>query len=61
MKSYTHLTRLQRYQIANGLGQGYSQKVIADIIGVSSSTLSREIQRNRVHHRPGPSRAAIGR
>lgn len=51
MKSYTHLARLQRYRIANGLGQGYSQKAIADIIGVSSSAISRERRRNSVRRR----------
>ena len=57
MKRYTHLTRDQRYQIANGLRQGYSQQIIADIVGVNKSTISREIRRNgasrgRVRRRP---------
>ena len=54
MKRYTHLTRDQRYQIANGLRQGYSQQIIADIVGVNKSTISREIRRN------GASRGVFG-
>ncbi len=46
MKCYTHLTSEQRYQISNGLKEGYSQTAIADIIGVNKSTISREIRRN---------------
>ena len=46
MKRYMHLTRVQRYQISNGLKQGYSQTTIADIVGVNKSTISREIRRN---------------
>ncbi len=55
MKRYTHLTSEQRYQISNGLKQGYSQQAIADIIGVNKSTLSREIRRN------GPNRGRVRR
>ena len=55
MKRYTHLTRVQRYQISNGLKQGYSQKDIANIIGVNKSTISREIRRN------GPNRGRAWR
>ena len=46
MKRYTHLTSEQRYQISNGLKQGYSQQTIAAIVGVNQSTISREIRRN---------------
>ena len=46
MKRYTHLTSEQRYQISNGLKQGYSQQTIANIIGVNKSTISREIRCN---------------
>ena len=46
MKRYTHLTSAQRYQISNGLKQGYSQTAIATIIGVHKSTISRELRRN---------------
>ncbi len=55
MKRYTHLTSEQRYQISNGLKEGYSQQAIADIIGVNQSTISREIRRN------GPSRGRVKR
>ena len=46
MKGYTHLTSEQRYQISNGLKQGYSQQTIAASVGVNKSTISREIRRN---------------
>ena len=46
MKRYTHLTSEQRYQISNGLKEGYSQQTIAAIIGVNKSTVSREMRRN---------------
>ncbi len=55
MKRYTHLTSEQRYQISNGLKEGYSQQAIADIIGVNQSTISREIRRN------GPNRGRVRR
>ncbi len=55
MKRYTHLTSERRYQISNGLKEGYSQQAIADIIGVNQSTLSREIRRN------GPNRGRVRR
>ena len=55
MKRYTHLTSEQRYQISNGLKQGYSQQAIANIIGVNKSTISREIRRN------GPNRGRVKR
>lgn len=47
MKSYTQLTEEQRYQISAHRKAGYNQSEIALIIGVSKSTLSREIQRNQ--------------
>ncbi len=55
MKRYTHLTSEQRYQISNGLKQGYSQQTIAAIVGVNKSTISREICRN------GPNRGCVRR
>ena len=51
MKRYTHLTSEQRYQISNGLKEGYSQTAIADIIGVNKSTVSRKIRRNDASRR----------
>ena len=55
MKGYTHLASAQRYQISNGLKQGYSQQTIAAIVGVNKSTLSRELRRN------GPNRGRVKR
>ncbi len=55
MKRHTHLTCEQRYLISNSLKEGYSQKAIANMIGVNKSTISREICRN------GTSRGRVGR
>jgi len=43
---YSHLTREQRYVIYLELQRGTSQEVIAQLIDVSKSTVSREIKRN---------------
>lgn len=43
---YKHLTREQRYVIYLELQRGTSQEVIAQLIDVSKSTISREIKRN---------------
>ncbi len=43
---YKHLTREQRYVIYLELQRGTSQEVIAQLIDVSKSTVSREIKRN---------------
>ena len=43
---YIHLTREQRYVIYLELQRGTPQKAIAQLIGVSKSTVSREIRRN---------------
>ncbi|MBQ2301597.1 MAG: IS30 family transposase [Bacteroidaceae bacterium] len=43
---YSHLTREQRYVIYLELQRGTPQKAIAQLIGVSKSTVSREIRRN---------------
>lgn len=45
-KNYTHLSQEQRYQIEALLKAGHRQNLIAELIGVSPSTLSREIHRN---------------
>ena len=47
MKKYTQLTEVQRYQIEALKKAKKEQKDIAVIIGVSASTISREIRRNR--------------
>lgn len=46
---YKQLTREQRYVIDLGIKEGKTQKAIAQQIGVSASTVSREISRNRSH------------
>ena len=43
---YSHLTREQRYVIYLELQRETPQKAIAQLIGVSKSTVSREIRRN---------------
>lgn len=47
MGTYYQLTQEQRYQIAALLETGHQQKDIASVVGVHSSTLSRELRRNR--------------
>lgn len=44
---YTHLTEIERYQIDELLREDFSQALIAKILGRSSSTLSRELRRNK--------------
>jgi len=46
-KGYSHLTRDQRSQIYALLSSGFSQTRIAKQLGISQSTISREIKRNR--------------
>src|SRR5690625_1175755 len=46
--SYNQLTEGERYQIQSYLKAGYTQKEIADALGRSPSTISRELSRNRV-------------
>lgn len=46
---YKQLPREQRYAISLGLKEAKSQKAIALQIGVSASTLSRELRRNKSH------------
>ena len=43
---YKHLTREQRYAIYLGIQKKESYKAIAQAIGVSTSTISREVKRN---------------
>lgn len=45
-KNYTHLSLEQRYQIEALLEAGETQKRIAQILGKSASTISRELKRN---------------
>ncbi|MFC4157836.1 IS30 family transposase [Chitinimonas lacunae] len=46
MNSYRHFSQAERYQIEKGLGEGISQKAIAELLGRSASSVSREIKRN---------------
>ncbi|MCP4343086.1 MAG: IS30 family transposase [Desulfobulbaceae bacterium] len=46
MRHYKHLTQEQRYQISSLLQTGISQSEISRIVGVSKSTISRELNRN---------------
>jgi transposase, IS30 family len=43
---YKHLTEDERYQIDDLRGEGFNQKEIADRIGRSASSISRELRRN---------------
>jgi IS30 family transposase len=45
MPTYSRLTRQQRYTIESTLRKGYSQKSIAEAIGVHPSSVSRELRR----------------
>ncbi len=45
-KGYQHLTRDQRCQIDTLKASGFLQREIADRLGVSASTISRELKRN---------------
>jgi len=47
MSGYAQLTHGQRYQIEALLKTGHSQTMIAKVISVDKSTISREIRRNR--------------
>jgi len=51
MRTYTQLTKEQRYQILALLRTGQTQTQIARVVGVSQSTVSRELKRN--HGRRG--------
>lgn len=46
MKKYKQLNPEQRYTIECLLNEGYKQKHVAEAIGVSESTISRELKRN---------------
>ena len=46
MKKFKQLTLKKRYQISPYKEAGYTQKYIANLLGVAESTISRELQRN---------------
>lgn len=45
--SYTHLTEEERYHTDELLRQGFTQAAIAQELGRSASTVSRELRRNK--------------
>lgn len=47
MRSYTHLTLEQRYQIQALMNMEHSPREIARVVGVHPSTISREVRRNQ--------------
>jgi len=47
MRTYTQLTREQRYQLSALLKMGHSQTEIAEVIGMHKSNILREFRRNR--------------
>lgn len=59
MKAYTHLTLQQRYQISALKHMGHSQRVIADMLKVHKSTVSRELRRNSSKRGYRPSKANL--
>ena len=46
--SYKQLIEGQRYQIEDDLREGFSYREIGKRLGVSHSTISREVNRNRI-------------
>ena len=46
-KNYTQLSKEQRYQIEALVKAGHNQKMISGLVGVSASTISRELRRNK--------------
>ncbi|MCC6844997.1 MAG: helix-turn-helix domain-containing protein, partial [Bacteroidetes bacterium] len=46
LRSYKHLTQEQRYEIRAMYLQGISYRQMSSILGLSPSTISREIRRN---------------
>ena len=47
MSGYTQLTQGQRYQLEVLLKAGHNQTMIANILAIHKSTVSRELRRNR--------------
>ena len=47
MRVYTQLTQVQRYQLEALYKSGHNQTMIANILTVHKSTISRELRRNR--------------
>jgi len=52
MKTYNQLTYEQRCQVSILIEIGISQQVIADMVGVSQPTISRELKRDTVKNKP---------
>ena len=49
MGHYAQLIQEQRYRIERGIAAGWSNKDIAEFVGVHPSTISRELKRNAAH------------
>jgi len=59
MSNYKQLNQAQRYQIEILKKAGKSQKEIAALLGVSESTISRELKRNQGKNGYRPKQAQI--
>jgi IS30 family transposase len=59
MKKYKQLTLSLRYQIFAYKNENYNQTQIANILGVSKSTISREYKRNSINDYYSPEQAHI--
>lgn len=57
--NYTHITQEERYQIYALKKAGLHQSKIADVIGRSPSTISRELKRNQGLRGYRPSQAQV--
>ena len=59
MRNYKQLSQAQRYQIEILKKAGKNQKEIAELLGVSESTISRELTRNQGKKGYRPKQAQI--
>ena len=57
MRVYTQLTQGQRYQVEALYKAGHNRTMIANILTVHKSTISRELRRNRRLHGYRPKQA----
>ena len=59
MRKYKQLNLIKRYQILALLKEGMNYTQIANNIGVSTSTISREIRRNSIDGKYNPDEAEM--
>jgi IS30 family transposase len=59
MRNYKQLSQAQRYQIEILKKAGKNQKEIAELLGVSAATISRELMRNKGQKGYRPKQAQI--